>query len=171
MHCRKYAVSSLRVPSVLYYGLSIFVQALLLTLLAVHGLGARVRADWRLHRREALGVAILSPLSYIRVLPALTFSPVSYIAPAREVGALRGTAMGIRFLTEPAGRQRPGGAAAIALGVLARAAGRSCVTLLAGAAPRAGASGLCRARCAAGSQRRLPGAASCSWRAARGRKR
>lgn len=118
----KYAVGTLRVPPLLYYWASIFVQALLLTPLAARGAG-RVRADWRLHRREALGVAILSPLSYILVLTALTFSPVSYIAPAREVGTLLGTAMGIRFLTEPAGRRRLVAAAAIVLGVIALAVG------------------------------------------------
>lgn len=120
----KYAVSTLAVPPVLYYWASIVVQALLLTPLAARGTGrVRVRADWQLHRREALGVAILSPLSYILVLTALTFSPVSYIAPAREVGTLLGTAMGVRFLTEPAGRRRLVAAAAIVLGVIALAIG------------------------------------------------
>lgn len=118
----KYAVSTLAVPPVLYYWASIFVQALLLTPLAARGAG-RVRAEWRLHRREALGVAILSPLSYILVLTALTFSPVSYIAPAREIGTLLGTAMGVRFLAKPTGRRRLAAAAAIVLGVIALAIG------------------------------------------------
>jgi drug/metabolite transporter (DMT)-like permease len=55
---------------------------------------------WRVYRREALGISILMPLSYILVLSALVFSPVSYVAPAREIGVLFGAIMGFHFLGE-----------------------------------------------------------------------
>ena len=41
-----------------------------------------------------IGVAILSPLAYILVLTALEFTPVSYVAPAREISILVGTIFG-----------------------------------------------------------------------------
>src|SRR5690606_21095513 len=43
-----------------------------------------VRALWRDRRREILVMATLSPLAYVLVLTALSFTPVSYVAPARE---------------------------------------------------------------------------------------
>ena len=60
----------------------------------------QVYRQWRQHRREVIGVGILAPLSYILVLMALVFSPVSYVAPAREVSVLIGTFMGARLLAE-----------------------------------------------------------------------
>ncbi len=71
---------------------------------------ARVIAVWRAHHRAAIGVAILCPLSYILVLTALTFTPVSYVAPAREVSVLIVVVLGTRFLSE--GRLAPRLAAA-----------------------------------------------------------
>jgi drug/metabolite transporter (DMT)-like permease len=59
-----------------------------------------VREAWAEHRREALGVAILSPLAYVLVLLALLFAPVSHVAPAREVSILIGVTMGHRLLDE-----------------------------------------------------------------------
>src|SRR5262244_2701247 len=41
------------------------------------------RNEWHIHRFEAVGVALLVPLSYILVLTAMEFTPVSYVAPAR----------------------------------------------------------------------------------------
>jgi len=78
---------------------------------------------WRDHRNATIGVALLSPLSYILVLTALTFTPVSYIAPAREISILIGTAMGTRFLAEKSGRPRLIGAGAMVLGIIALALG------------------------------------------------
>ena len=41
--------------------------------------------EWREHKWEAIAIAILIPLSYILVLTAMSFTPVSYVAPAREI--------------------------------------------------------------------------------------
>ena len=81
------------------------------------------RVEWRKHRYEAIGVAVLAPLSYIFVLTAMQFTPVSYVAPAREISILIGTAMGTRLLAEGDGRRRLVAAAAIVLGVVALAVG------------------------------------------------
>jgi drug/metabolite transporter (DMT)-like permease len=82
-----------------------------------------VENEWRTHRSEALGVALLVPLSYILVLMAMQFTPVSYVAPAREISILIGTAMGTRFLAEGQAARRLAGASAMMLGVVALALG------------------------------------------------
>ena len=78
-----------------------------------------VRLEWRDHWRLVLGVSILSPLAYILVLTALTFSPVSYVAPMRESSVLIGTLIGARLLSEGETRRRLIGAGVIVAGVVA----------------------------------------------------
>src|SRR5262249_17253669 len=82
-----------------------------------------VREQWQRHRRHALGVAVLSPLSYILVLIAMKTTPVSYVAPAREVSMLVAAFFGVRLLKEPDAVLRVSGAALIAGGVIALALG------------------------------------------------
>ena len=72
---------------------------------------------WK-HRQEALWVALLNPLAYILVLTALQSTPVSHIAPAREVSILIGSLMGVRLLGEGDARVRLLGAASMTLGLL-----------------------------------------------------
>ena len=81
-------------------------------------------AEWQAHRREALVVAVLKPLAYILVLTALVFTPVSYVAPAREIGILIGVIFGARLLAEGhAHRARLLAAGAMVLGIVALALG------------------------------------------------
>jgi drug/metabolite transporter (DMT)-like permease len=79
--------------------------------------------EWREHKYEAIAVAVLIPLSYILVLTAMRFTPVSYVAPAREISILIGTAMGARLLAEGDARRRLVAACAMVLGVVALAIG------------------------------------------------
>jgi drug/metabolite transporter (DMT)-like permease len=79
--------------------------------------------EWRTHRFEAVGIAFLVPLSYILVLTAMQFTPVTYIAPAREISILVGTVMGARLLSEGDARRRLFAAGAMVLGVVALAIG------------------------------------------------
>lgn len=108
------------IPPVLYFFLFTAVRAALLTPYALSR-AASVREEWRLHRRHAFGIAVLSPLSYILVLYALSVSPVSYVAPAREIGILFGAVLGARFLAEGEPRRRVAGAVAMVAGVAALA--------------------------------------------------
>ncbi len=78
-----------------------------------------VRREWHDHRIQVIGVAILAPLAYLLVLTALSFSPVSYVAPMRESSVLIGTLMGARLLSEGDTKRRVMGAAVIAAGVIA----------------------------------------------------
>lgn len=118
----KQAVSGLALPPLLYYWAALSVQAVLLAPAALQRKD-EVRAAWCAHRPEVLGVAILSPLSYLLVLTALVFAPVSHIAPAREVGILIGTAMGGGLLGEGGAPRRLAAAGAIVAGVVALALG------------------------------------------------
>ncbi|HEU5170811.1 MAG TPA: hypothetical protein VFU46_09745, partial [Gemmatimonadales bacterium] len=82
---------------------------------------ADVRRHWAQHRGPLIAIAVLSPLSYILVLTAMVFTPVSYVAPAREISILIGTAMGARWLAEGHLGHRMLGAAAMVAGIVALA--------------------------------------------------
>ncbi|MEH2179053.1 hypothetical protein, partial [Nostoc sp.] len=47
-----------------------------------------------------LGIAALSPLAYILVLIAMVFTPISHVAPIRELSILVGAVLGARLLSE-----------------------------------------------------------------------
>lgn len=79
---------------------------------------AAVREVWQSSRREAIGVALLSPLSYILILTALTLSPISYVAPTREVSILIAAIMGTHLLGEGQSRRRLVAAGAMVAGVV-----------------------------------------------------
>jgi drug/metabolite transporter (DMT)-like permease len=118
----KQAVSAVGIPPVLYFFLFTVARAAMLTPYALWRRDVVV-VEWRLHRRHALGIAVLSPMSYILVLYALSISPVSYVAPTREIGILLGAAMGSKWLAEGDAKRRLAGAAAMVGGVIALAVG------------------------------------------------
>jgi drug/metabolite transporter (DMT)-like permease len=82
-----------------------------------------IERHWHEHRLFVFGVAGLSSISYILVLTALVFTPVSYIAPAREVSVVIGAFIGAKYLREGDQRRRLWAAAAIAVGIVALALG------------------------------------------------
>jgi len=95
----KRGVSGLLIPPIVYeWGANVF-RTLILLPVAV-GRWPEVVAEWRTNRRAAVAIAALSPLAYILVLTALSISPVSYVAPAREIGILFGVFLGARALAE-----------------------------------------------------------------------
>jgi len=65
----------------------------------------------------------LSPLAYVLVLTALVFTPVSYVAPAREISILIATIMGARLLAEGDPGRRLIAAGGMVAGVVALALG------------------------------------------------
>jgi drug/metabolite transporter (DMT)-like permease len=95
----KRGVSALLIPPLFYEWGSNVWRTIILTPLALRRWPA-VRAEWAANRRAALAVAALSPLAYILVLTALAISPVSYVAPAREIGILFAVLAGARSLAE-----------------------------------------------------------------------
>jgi drug/metabolite transporter (DMT)-like permease len=118
----KYAVSTVGIhPILLDWGGGI-VRTVLLTPLAISRRD-EVRGRWAAYRKEITVVAALSPLGYILVLTALTFTPVSYVAPLRETSILIGAVMGARFLAEGDAPRRLAAAAVMVIGVILLAAG------------------------------------------------
>jgi drug/metabolite transporter (DMT)-like permease len=83
----------------------------------------QVAQEWRAHWKSAAGIGVISIAAYALILFALTFSPVSYIAPAREISVLLGTAMGSRVLAEEFSARRIVAAAAMVLGLVGLALG------------------------------------------------
>src|ERR687890_231975 len=118
----KYAVSDLLLSPILYYWASLLVEAIVLSPLALRKKEG-VQKAWRTHRPQALGVAVLSPLSYVLVLTALVFAPVSHVAPAREIGILVGTLMGGQLLAEGGVRRRMLASGLMVAGIAALAVG------------------------------------------------
>jgi drug/metabolite transporter (DMT)-like permease len=109
------------VPLVLDWGANVG-RAILLTPFALKYSDQTI-TEWHEHKYEAIAIAVLIPLSYILVLTAMRFTPVSYVAPAREISILIGTAMGARLLAEGDARRRLAAACAMVLGIVALAVG------------------------------------------------
>ena len=82
-----------------------------------------LRNAWYRNRKTAIAVALLNPLSYILVLTAMVFTPVSLVAPAREISILFAALMGTQLLREGHVVRRLLCAAAMALGVFGLALG------------------------------------------------
>lgn len=82
-----------------------------------------LRECWRRSRREIIGVAVVSPLAYILVLTAMVFTPVSYVAPAREISILVAAILGVSLLAEGHVAQRLFAAAAMVAGIACLALG------------------------------------------------
>jgi drug/metabolite transporter (DMT)-like permease len=116
------AVSHLAVPPVLYDCGTQMVMCAIVAPFAWRR-WPEVLHDWRAHRGKAATVAVLGPTGYVLILTAMRFTPVSYIAPAREISILIGTFFGARFLREADGRRRLLAAGGMVLGVVALALG------------------------------------------------
>lgn len=118
----RHGVATLAIAPVLYDAGTAFTQLALLTPFALRR-WPEVATHWREHRRYAFGVALLSPVAYILVLTAMVFTPVSYVAPAREISIVIGAFMGARLLKETDSRRRLLAALAMAAGIIALALG------------------------------------------------
>ena len=75
------------------------------------------------HRIEVIAIAVFNPLAYILVLYALTFTPVVYVAPTREVSVLITVLMGSFLLGEGDLRRRMIWATVILIGTVLLATG------------------------------------------------
>jgi drug/metabolite transporter (DMT)-like permease len=118
----KYAVSTLNVPPLVQGYASLPVMALIIAPFALLDRGRTARV-WITYRRQVLGAAVLSPLAYILVLVALSFTAVSAVAPTREVSVLLGVLLGRRLLGEGSLARRLTAAATIAAGIICIAVG------------------------------------------------
>ncbi len=94
-----FIVSVLLVPPVLLDYASSIVRALALAPTAWTQ-RSQVRRHWQDHRTAVIAISVLNPLAYILVLYALTFTPVVYVAPTRELSVLITVVLGAVVLGE-----------------------------------------------------------------------
>lgn len=116
------AVAHLHLPPILYDGGTQLVLFSILTPFAWQR-RAEVAAAWREHRGKAAIVGLLSPVAYVLILYAMSFTPVSYIAPAREISIVIGAFFGAKLLRESDAPRRLLAAAGMAAGIIALALG------------------------------------------------
>lgn len=94
-----YTVAVLLVPPLLLDYASSVGRAIILTPVGLKRLDL-VKGYWRDHRLGVLAIAVLNPLAYILVLYAMTFTPVVYVAPVREISVLLTVILGSVVLGE-----------------------------------------------------------------------
>ena len=82
-----------------------------------------VKDLWRGHKIEVIGVAVFAPLSYILILTAMSFTPLSYVAPCREISILFAAVLGPRLLGEAHEGRRVAAACLMVAGVISLAVG------------------------------------------------
>ena len=96
----KWSVASWLIPPLVFdWGCNLCRCVVLIPLVHQRAPGDMARA-WRERRGTVIAIAALSPLSYILVLTAMVFTPVSLVAPAREVSILFAALIGAHFLKE-----------------------------------------------------------------------
>lgn len=115
-----WAVKKAAIPALIFYWAGELVRVVVFTPAALAD-RAGVAALWRTQRPRVLGIALLSPLSYILVLLAMRTGAISHIAPAREIAILLGAYLGGRVLGEGDRRRRLVAAGAFAAGVISLA--------------------------------------------------
>jgi drug/metabolite transporter (DMT)-like permease len=116
------AVSHHALPPVIYDCGTQLVMCSVLTPFAWPRRGEAAQA-WREHRGKVITVALLGPIGYVLILTAMTFTPVSYIAPAREISILVGTFFGAKLLKEAESSRRLLAAGGMVAGIIALALG------------------------------------------------
>lgn len=113
-----YAVKALGIAPVILDWLSNLMRfGLLLPLVLANP--RKAMAAMKGHWKIAIGVGLLSPLSYILVLAALSSgAPLSLVAPLREMSMMVGALMGMLILREPVGFWRLAGCGVLVTGVI-----------------------------------------------------
>jgi len=119
----KASVASWLIPPLLYDWGCNFFRVFVLVPLAQRRAPGAMPAAWRDRRGAVIAIALGSPLSYILVLTAMVFTPVSLVAPAREVSILFAALMGAHFLREGDLTRRAIAAVGMVLGVSGLALG------------------------------------------------
>lgn len=113
-----YAVKSLGIAPVLLDWFSNLLRFFLLAPLVIANPRRSIEA-MRGYWWIAVGVGLLSPLSYILVLAALTSgAPLSLVAPMREMSMMVGALMGMVILREKVGPWRLAGCGVLIAGVI-----------------------------------------------------
>jgi uncharacterized membrane protein len=115
-------MSYMRLSPLLYDFGTCVTMLLLLTSFAIIRRNEVCR-EWRKHRRHAAIIAVLGPVGYILILTAMSFTPVSYIAPAREISIVIGAFFGVKLLKEKDAKRRLIAACGMLIGIISLALG------------------------------------------------
>lgn len=119
----KASVAAFLIPPLIYdFGTNLCRVAMLVPYTQRKTPGAIGRA-WAERRGTVVAIALLSPLSYILVLTAMVWTPVSLVAPAREVSILFAALMGAHLLKEGDLKRRAIAAVGMVLGISGLALG------------------------------------------------
>lgn len=119
----KQSVALFLIPPIIFdWGANLTRIVMLVPLTHTREPGAMTRA-WREQPKTVIAIGIMSPLSYILVLTAMVFTPVSYVAPARELSILFAALLGAHMLKEGDATRRTIAAIGMVLGITALALG------------------------------------------------
>jgi drug/metabolite transporter (DMT)-like permease len=119
----KQAVALFLIPPIIFdWGANLARVIMLVPYAHRYAPGAIGRA-WREKRSAVIAIGIMSPLSYILVLTAMVTTPVSYVAPAREVSILFAALIGAHVLKEGDVTRRTLAALGMVIGFAALALG------------------------------------------------
>jgi len=119
----KWSVAAWLIPPLVYDWGCNFFRCLVIVPLTRHRNPGAMATAWREKRGTVLVIAAASPLSYILVLTAMVFTPVSLVAPAREVSILFAALMGAHLLKEGDVTRRAIAAVGMVLGISGLALG------------------------------------------------
>lgn len=111
-----YAVAHAGATPLLFMMAAEFARVIVLAPFALRN-RPELKRIWHHHHWATISVALLSPLAYLMVLTAMQFTPVSLVAPTREISILIGAILGARFLAEGQVRRRLLGAIGMVAGV------------------------------------------------------
>ena len=119
----KQAVAVLLIPPVVFDWGANLSRIVMMAPMAMKLEPGAISRAWRDHRNTVIAIGVLSPLSYILVLTAMVFTPVSYVAPARELSILFAALLGAHALKEGDATRRTIAALGMVLGIAGLALG------------------------------------------------
>ena len=119
----KQGVAVFLIPPIIFDWGANLVRIIMMVPLAHQREPGAMTLAWRNHRKAVIAIGVMSPLSYILVLTAMVFTPVSYVAPARELSILFAALIGTQILKEGNATRRGIAAVGMVLGISALALG------------------------------------------------
>ena len=119
----KQAVAVFLIPPIIFDWAANVTRIVLLVPYTTSREPGAISLAWRNHRNAVIAIGLLSPLSYILVLTAMVTTPVSYVAPARELSILFAALLGAHVLKEGDATRRTIAAVGMVLGVAGLAVG------------------------------------------------
>jgi drug/metabolite transporter (DMT)-like permease len=84
---------------------------------------AEVKHEIKTHWKQLLAIAVFQPLSYLLVLIAMKTTPITYVAPVRELSIVFGVFLGVNLLKEKDSLKRLIAAGIILVGIVLLALG------------------------------------------------